>query len=209
MMDWQRIAEIALTCIASVGGIGVIIIGVVKYCGDTIADRLSKKYQLQMDKEIERYKTELSKKEYVSKTRFETEFSIYRELTMNFSKMVIAISILVPYGLVNVPVDKEDRKKLEQEHFVAAQKATVEAQDSLHANKTFIPKELCKEYEEILKLAGLQLDAYMRRFNFSYSLEERQGYNADDYERTKTIQDKWNEQTDRIRDYLANLEVIS
>ena len=74
MIDWHRVAEIALTCIASVGGIGVIIIGVVKFCGDRIADRLSQKYQLQMDKEIERYKSELSKKEYVSKTRFETEF---------------------------------------------------------------------------------------------------------------------------------------
>lgn len=209
MIDWHRVAEIALTCIASVGGIGVIIIGVVKFCGDRIADRLSQKYQLQMDKEIEQYKSELSKKEYVSKTRFETEFSIYRELTMNFSKMVIAVSILVPRGLVNVPIDEEDRKKLEHEHFVAAQKAAVEAQDSLHANKTFIPKELCEKYEEILKLAALQLDAYTRRFNYSYLPEEREGYNAEDYERTKEIQDKWDEQTDRIRDYLANLEVIS
>ena len=204
MIDWHRVAEIALTCIASVGGIGVIIIGVVKFCGDRIADRLSQKYQLQMDKEIEQYKSELSKKEYVSKTRFETEFSIYRELTMNFSKMVIAVSILVPRGLVNVPIDEEDRKKLEHEHFVAAQKAAVEAQDSLHANKTFIPKELCEKYEEILKLAALQLDAYTRRFNYSYLPEEREGYNAEDYERTKEIQDKWDEQTDRIRDYLAN-----
>lgn len=209
MIDWHRIAEIAITCIASVGGMGAIIIAVAKYGGGMIADRLSQKYQLQIDKEIERYKTELSKKEYVSKTRFETEFSIYRELTMNFSKMVIAVSILVPYGLVNVPVDEEARKKLEQEHFVAAQKAAVDAQDSLHANKTFIPKELCEKYEDILKLVGLQLDAYTRRFNYSYLPEERQGYNAEDYERTKEMQDKWNEQTDRIRDYLSNLEVIS
>ena len=152
MIDWHRVAEIALTCIASVGGIGVIIIGVVKFCGDRIADRLSQKYQLQMDKEIERYKSELSKKEYVSKTRFETEFSIYRELTMNFSKMVIAISILVPYGLVSVPADEEDRKEQEQENYIAAKKAAVAAQDSLHANKAFIPKELCESYVEILHL---------------------------------------------------------
>lgn len=209
MIDWHRVAEIALTCIASVGGIGVIIIGVVKFCGDRIADRLSQKYQLQMDKEIERYKSELSKKEYVSKTRFETEFSIYRELTMNFSKMVIAISILVPYGLVSVPADEEDRKEQEQENYIAAKKAAVAAQDSLHANKAFIPKELCESYGEILHLASLQLGAYMRRFNLSYTREERQGFNSEDHLRTKEMQQKWEEQTDRIRDYLANLEVIS
>lgn len=209
MIDWQKIAEIALTCIASVGGVGAIIVGVVKFSGDIIAERLSMKYQLQLDKEKERYKTELSKKTYISKTRFDAEFSIYRELTMNFSKMVIAISVLVPFGLVNVPANEEDRSKLEQEHYMTAQKATVEAQNSLHANRAFISKELCEKYEEILKLATLQLDAYMRRYNLSYTREERQGYNPEDFLRTKEIQDKWDVQTDRIRDYLANLEVVS
>ena len=209
MIDWQKIAEIALTCIASVGGVGAIIVGVVKFSGDKIAERLSMKYQLQLDKEKERYKTELSKKTYISKTRFDAEFSIYRELTMNFSKMVIAISILVPYGLVNVPANEEDRKKLEQDNYIAAKKAAVEAQNSLHANRAFISKELCEKYEEILKLATLQFDAYMRRYNLSYTREERQGYNPEDFLRTKEIQDKWDVQTDRIRDYLANLEVVS
>ena len=209
MIDWQKIAEIALTCTASVGGVGAIIIGVVKFSGDKIAERLSMKYQLQLDKEKERYKTELSKKTYISKTRFDAEFSIYRELTMNFSKMVIAVSFVVPYGMANVPVDEEDRKKLEMENYVTAKKATVEAQDSLYANKAFISKELCEKYEEILKLAALQLDAYMRRYNLTYPSEERQGYRTEDYLRTKELQDKWDAQTDRIRDYLANLEVIA
>ncbi len=164
MIDWQKIAEIALTCIASVGGVGAIIVGIVKFGGDKIAERLSMKYQLQLDKEKERYKTELSKKTYISKTRFDTEFSIYRELTESFSKMMIAVSILVPYGLVSVPINEDDRKKLEQENYITAKKATVEAQDSLHANRAFISKELCEKYEEILKLATLQLDAYMRRY---------------------------------------------
>ena len=209
MIDWQKIAEIALTCIASVGGVGAIIVEVVKFSGDKIAERLSMKYQLQLDKEKERYKTELSKKTYISKTRFDAEFSIYRELTMNFSKMVIAVSFVVPYGLVNVPVDEEDRKKLEQDNYITAKKAAVEAQDSLRANKAFIPKELCEKYDEILHLAGLQLEAYTRRFNLSYTPEERQGYKSEDYLRTKEMQDKWDVQTDRIRDYLANLEVIA
>lgn len=209
MIDWQKIAEIALTCIASVGGVGAIIVGIVKFGGDKIAERLSMKYQLQLDKEKERYKTELSKKTYISKTRFDTEFSIYRELTESFSKMMIAVSILVPYGLVSVPINEDDRKKLEQENYITAKKATVEAQDSLHANRAFISKELCEKYEEILKLATLQLDAYMRRYNLTYPPEERQGYKSEDYLRTKEMQDKWDVQTDRIRDYLANLEVIA
>lgn len=209
MIDWQKIAEIAITCIASVGGVGAIIVGIIKFGGDKIAERLSMKYQLQLDKEKERYRTELNKKEYVSKTRFDTEFAIYRELTSSFSRMVIGVCVLVPYGLVSVPLNEDDRKKQEHANYLEAKDAAVEAQNVLHANTAFISKELCKKYNEILELAKLQLDAYLRRFNVSYLPEERDGYNREDYQRTKELQDKWNDLVDRIRDYLANLEVIS
>ncbi len=76
MIDWHKIAEIAITCIASVGRVGAIIVGVVKYGGDKIAERLSMKYQLQFDKEKVLDRTELNKKEYMRKTRFDTEFAI-------------------------------------------------------------------------------------------------------------------------------------
>lgn len=81
-MEWRKIAEIAITCIASVGGISAIIVWVIKVLSDSIADRLSKKYQLQLDKEIEKYKSILSKKEYVSKTRFEAEYRMYQEISV-------------------------------------------------------------------------------------------------------------------------------
>ncbi len=111
-MNWGKIAEIALTCIASVGGVGAIIIAVVKFSSSIMADRLSKKYQLQLDKEIEKFKAELNKKEYVSKTRFDAEFSIYRELTSAFSRMVTNVSILIPPGYVEESADIFERKQL-------------------------------------------------------------------------------------------------
>ena len=87
-MSWNDIWKIVLACIASVGGIGGLITACVKFCSGIIADRLSKNYQMHLNAEIERIKTELSKKEYVSKTRFDTEFSIYRDLSTAFFKMV-------------------------------------------------------------------------------------------------------------------------
>ena len=80
-MDWSKVVEIALTCIASVGGIGAIIVWVIKFSSDTIADRLSKKYQLTLEKEKELYKTKLNNKEYVSKTRFDAAFQMYQSLS--------------------------------------------------------------------------------------------------------------------------------
>lgn len=209
MIDWHRVAEIALTCIASVGGIGVIIIGVVKFCGDMIAERLSMKYQLQLDKEKERYISELSKKEYVSKTRFDAEFSIYRELTSTFSKMVTDITILIPAGYVEVPADEADRAKLDQEHYINANNSVVAAQNALYANSAFIPKPFCDMYEEVLKLARLQLFAYTRRFNVLYMAKDKDSFSLDDYKRTADLQNRWEEHVGSIRKYLATLDVIS
>jgi hypothetical protein len=204
-MDWGTIAEIAIANLIS----GGLIVTGITLIGNHLSNKSLTKFQASLDEKNKHVEAEISKKNYISKTRFETEFSIYRELTMNFSKMVINISLLVPYGLVNVPAKEEDRKKLDQDNYIEAKKAAVEAQDSLHANKAFISKELCNKYEEILQLAVLQLEAYTRRFNLSYTPEERQGYKSEDFLRTKELQDKWDAQTDRIRDYLANLEVIS
>ena len=90
-MDWGKIAEITIACIAAVGGIGAVFVGVIKWSSDIIADRLSRKYQIQLDKEKEKYKTELSKKEYISKTRFEAEFSMYKELSEKNISMVYCV----------------------------------------------------------------------------------------------------------------------
>ena len=207
-MNWAKVAEIALTCIASVGGIGAIIVWVIKSVSDMIADRLSKKYQLQLDKEKEKYKTELSKKEYVSKTRFDTEFAIYRELTTAFSQMITDISILIPAGYVEVPADEKVRQEADQKHYAEANNSTVEAQNILYSNEAFIPKQFCDAYQEFLKLSRLQLFAYTRRFNVTYQGEDKTHFTLDEYKRTREIQQKWEEFVQTIREYLSSLDVI-
>ena len=207
-MNWAKIAEIALTCITSVGGIGAIIVWVIKSVSDTIADRLSKKYQLQLDKEKEKYRTELSKKEYVSKTRFDTEFAIYRELTAAFSQLITDISILIPSGYVEVPADEKERQEADQKHYTEANNSAVKAQSALYSNEAFIPKQFCDAYQEFLKLSRLQLFAYTRRFNVTYHGEDKTHFTSEEYKRTREIQQKWDEFVQTIRDYLSSLDVI-
>lgn len=205
---FETIVQIALGCIVSAGGIGGIIIAVVKLSAGMISDRLAKKYQLQLDKEMEKYKMELSKKEYVSRTRFETEFAIYRELTAAFSEMITHISILIPAGYVEVPADEEARQKLDQEHYEAANNAAVKAQNILYSNEAFIPKEFCDEYQNFLKLVRGQLLAYTRRFNVYYFGEDKNDFTLEEYKRTSEIQQKWSAFIETIRSYLAKLDVI-
>lgn len=53
-----------------------IVSATVRFTSEKIAERLEKKYKLRLNKELEEFKNKLENKSYVSKTRFDTEFSI-------------------------------------------------------------------------------------------------------------------------------------
>lgn len=163
-MNWEDVWKITVSIVGGLGGIAVIFAAIVRYLSDFIADRLSKKYELRLSKELENYKLSLENKTYISRTKFDAEFAIYRELSSDFSDAVLAINIMVPTGLTMVPADREARLELDKKHYEAAVKAIVKAQDSLKSNIPFIPENIYDGYNELLKLFGLQLAAYEDRF---------------------------------------------
>lgn len=79
-MSWADIWKIILAALASVGGVGGLIILVIKFSTNLIAERLSQKYQLSLQKELEKYKAGVENKTYISKARFNREFSMYQDL---------------------------------------------------------------------------------------------------------------------------------
>ena len=145
-MTWDDIWKIIIGSLASVGGIGGIIFFIIKFSADNIAQRLQKKYSLELNKDIEKFKSNLDNKIYISKTKFDTEFSIYRELSKTFFEAVKAISIMIPPGLTFVPADENDRKEYEHKCYSDAVKAVVNAQDALNSNAPFIQTELFDKY---------------------------------------------------------------
>lgn len=205
-----QIGSIAAACILSAGGIGGITIAVINCSSNFIAERLSAKYESKLEKALEKYKTELSKKEYVSKTRFDAEFGIYRELNATFCTMVKDISVMIPTGIKWQPAGEEERKKYEDECYRSASSSTVKAQDSLYASAAFIPEDYFKGYEEILSLCKQQLNTFTFRYNV-LSLEtekEKRSLSDDDYKRTTEINEKWMKHNGVIREYLASLDVL-
>ena len=60
-----QIFSIVGACIVSAGGIGAITIGVIKFTSNSIADALSKKYELKLSKELELYKASVENKIYI------------------------------------------------------------------------------------------------------------------------------------------------
>lgn len=209
-MSVEQIGSIVAACIVSAGGIGGIVIAVIKFSSNAIAERLAKKYEIKMEKELEQYKTELSKKEYVSKTRFDTEFQIYKELSQTFCAMVKDVSVMIPSGFSWKPADKDAQKEYENDCYKAAKTSIVKAQDAIYANAAFIPQHFFESYEEILNLCKQQLNVFTFRYNaLSFETEEeKRSLSMDDYKRTDEIGTKWKEHNNKIREYLANLDVL-
>lgn len=209
-MNWEDVWKITVSIVGGLGGIAVIFTAIVRYLSNLIADRLSKKYEIKLSKEFEKYKSSLQNKTYISRTKFDTEFAIYRELSSGFSDAVIAINIMIPTGYTTVPADREARLELDKQHYETAVEAIVKAQDSLKSNIPFIPENIYDGYNELLKLFGLQLAAYEDRFVVTdlRPQSEKETFSRDDYKRTREISEKWITINNKIRKYLNSLEII-
>lgn len=208
-MDFSQVASIATACIVSAGGVGGVAMAVVKFTSNIIADKISAKYENKLEQALEKYKTELSKKEYVSQVRFDAEFEIYRTLSKEFSTAVKNISLMIPDGIAYFPADEEKRTEYENKIYVDANNAVVVAQDVLYANGAFISEELYNKYNEILTLCRQQLNAFQRRFNISYFYSQgEKSFTREEYKRTTKIKEKWLDLNNCVREYISKLEVI-
>lgn len=207
---WDELWKIVLGVVTSVGGIGVVIVAAVKFSTEIIAKRLEEKYTLKMNKELEKYRVGLDNKIYISKTKFDTEFAIYRELSKSFFLMMKDITRMIPAGYAEYPADKDDREKYENELYDKALKSTVSAQDYLYCNIPFIPEEFEKAYLEVLSLCQQQLAVFELRWNVGYMAtdEEKKRFSREDFQRSRDIREKHDALTRAVRAYLAKLDVL-
>lgn len=148
-MDAEQIRNIAIACVVSAGGIGAIVIAVIKFAFNFIADRLSLKYENKLEKILERHKTELSKKEYISKTRFDTEFRMYQELSGKNLSMVYCAgeSVIITRG---APYSSNEVDKF-------IEKYCSQLNDAEMTNKQYAPfiaKEIYEKYLSLEKKAA-------------------------------------------------------
>lgn len=204
------ILDIVFGVIASVGGIsGVIILGI-KFSVDIITKRLEEKYALKLNKELEKYKSSLNNMTYISKTKFDAEFAIYRELSKNFFEMVKNITTMIPPGYAKYPADKEKCKEYENTLHESACNSTSIAQDTLVGNIPFISQNFYEKYKEILYLCIMQIDVFEERWNVSYlaSQKEKETFDREDYKRSREIKQKFEDLNKEIREYLKNLDTI-
>ena len=203
------IAQIIGLLVAGFGSIGAIIYFAIKFSADRIAERLKAKYELTLNKEMESFKSKLEGKQYISKTRFDVEFAIYRELSKSFFAMILYSTNLYPKGMVSRPFDKEDAEKLERETFDNANKLMIETQNLFYENRPFISEDFDIQFEEILSLCKKQVVMFERRYNISWAgASEKDRYAFEEgLKNTAEIMEKWKLLSENMRKYLFSLNL--
>lgn len=93
-MTTEQIISIASACIVSAGGIGAIVIAIIRFSSEIISKSLAEKYSLKMNKELEVYRNDIDKKKSISKVMFDKEFEIYTSFNKIFSDLYNQILIL-------------------------------------------------------------------------------------------------------------------
>lgn len=210
----NQIFQIVEGIIVSFGGAAAIIGAIVKLCADTIAERLSRKYEIKLNKELESYKAQLDKKTYISRARFDAEFQIYKDLSEKVLSMAECTYWLFPRGLDQVPMDEEERKKIYLERYKNASEAIGQAQSSIRANAPFIPKDFYTLFDEIATMCLKQYNMYawcgeLAQINKSPMRQSeamiKEGEKC--WARTEEIWQKREELMQNLREYLQKLDV--
>ena len=96
-----------------------------------IADALAKKYEAKLAEELEKYKSELLKSEYVTKQFFDVQLEIYRNLNRKFFQAFVSVNQVAPMGKVRVSSDPDEQAERRKQQIETAYQNCVEAQFAL------------------------------------------------------------------------------
>ena len=163
-MSWESVFKIIGTAIVSAGGVGAIIVFCTRLAANCISDRMLKKYDAKMQKELEKYKHELEletenyrrKTEsitFVTKKQFETEFSAYQKIFDYLFLFSTTTSNLFPI-MDYLPCDEEEKKKIFKKRYSEFCDAYINYSEVLEKNAPFIPEEHYEMFKELRRQAN-------------------------------------------------------
>ncbi len=112
---------------------------------------------------------------------------------------------------VNDPIDnEEERKKQQKERYINAQNAVVEFQNTLYKYAAFITEEMYERYKNFKKMNSDQVIDYSNMYIYDIvdnQKEYRKNCIKNCYQKSKDIENEFEEITKELRNYLNSLKV--
>ena len=148
----------------------------------------------------------MEKRNYVSKIRFEKEFSIYQEISEKFITMVVDIGLLFPYGIYYEPTDEQEKEKYYKELYEKVQQSYNETASVINKYAILIPEKWHERFNDIRSECYLQARMFYES-HFTNNLTSESDKIIDCYARTKKINESVKLLIKDLREYLESLDV--
>lgn len=187
------IMEVALACVISAGGIGGIIIAVVKLSVASIEKRFERKYT----EKFAVFKSDIDKKQYISQVRFDAEFEIYKQLSRKYGELVLQIMVKAS-NMDKYKLDDMQDKEMGEINYLAYQ-----AVSELYSSVPFIQEDIYNDFLNIYEMS--------RKLLVQWGEEQRSSTNEtkNDVCEANEIYQKYNDTIVKVREYTSKLEGIS
>lgn len=187
------IMEVALACVISAGGIGGIIIAVVKLSVASIEKRFERKYT----EKFAVFKSDIDKKQYISQVRFDAEFEIYKQLSRKYGELVLQIMVKAS-NIDKYKLDDMQDKEMGEINYLAYQ-----AVSELYSSAPFIQEDIYNDFLNIYEMS--------RKLLVQLGEEQKSSTNEtkNDVCEANEIYQKYNDTIVKVREYTSKLEGIS
>ena len=199
--------ETVLAIFISIGGAGAVIVALGKWLANLTAQRILKKTEFEFSQKLESLKSNLEKRNYISKTRFDLEIEVYRQLSETVVAMVSDNSALFPFGMYREPQNEEEKKNFYRENYSRAAQSYNTANSAINRNTPFIPEQLHKQFTDIADKCRIQLIMFGELKIHNPSEGDGQVY-RESCERTKTINSELDTLMTSLRSHIASLDVL-
>lgn len=187
------IMEVALACVISAGGIGGIIIAVVKLSVASIEKRFERKYT----EKFAVFQSDIDKKQYISQVRFDAEFEIYKQLSRKYGELVLQIMVKAS-NIDKYKLDDMQDKEMGEINYLAYQ-----AVSELYSSAPFIQEDIYNDFLNIYEMS--------RKLLVQWGEEQKSSTNEtkNDVCEANEIYQKYNDTIVKVREYTSKLEGIS
>lgn len=187
------IMEVALACVISAGGIGGIIIAVVKLSVASIEKRFERKYT----EKFAVFKSDIDKNQYISQVRFDAEFEIYKQLSRKYGELVLQIMVKAS-NIDKYKLDDMQDKEMGEINYLAYQ-----AVSELYSSAPFIQEDIYNDFLNIYEMS--------RKLLVQWGEEQKSSTNEtkNDVCEANEIYQKYNDTIVKVREYTSKLEGIS
>ncbi len=198
---WDYITIGTVGLLSGTGGIFL----AVKFFSNAILSIALKNIDLKNAKELEQLKINLLNKDYISKTRFDIEFQLYRELSGLFFELVKNVQIIIPNSISYQPEDVNERKAMHD----SAVKSLNNVREILYKNAPFIPEERFNKYMEVMQECHGQIVIHELDIRARRSPLNKEGIiKTEHFVKTGEIVKAYNALNNDLRVYLSKLDVL-